>query len=537
MDRLPDAALARIFIELDAPAALSEVSSRLYDVSSDAIVRSRWLIARPALLRSWSAKACQNRPATAQSFRYNLPFPHCGPMAARQVSGPPASILDTRTTDYLLRLLVTGKNPHCLPEIPLALRQPLTRALWSHACQSLHQQVVTDILSHLLESLTPQQHDLDPQAFREALYAATAFHDASPRALSLLLTHPRQTGDLRQLGGDVLALACHVGSLAAVSKVVEDGYGWEITAEKAQEMLRIASGKGYWPIVLFVVGRAGFAEHHEGLVNTYRGLFVLMQGADKGVLEPVETILDGWRAVQAAESIATDTFRLRWTLAMEMAAERGHVQLMERLLVGRKDADGQLKVTVRMFALAIRNQEWDAAERVLVARAEDDAKSNAPEPSWETDIFTNGVTTPSVDRRAELLLRYCQIPTNRLAPQLGLDVVTTPASTWETAANRHRLSATSFLVEAGPTPLYLRSHVGEEALWAAFRAGHVEVARLIELSGARLGWMESSASDGVRTPRLPPISADTLAPLGSTLATFMPPPAAMALFSALGGTW
>ncbi|KAJ3115758.1 hypothetical protein HDU96_000091 [Phlyctochytrium bullatum] len=474
---------------------------------------------------------------------------------------------------------------------------------------------------------------LDEEGWREAFYAAITGHNETPallRALIALGGYGRRTSsaslgngkggssglvasansfstapalvtgrvihyDLKLVARDAPVLAAHLGRLGALKDMVEH-MKWSFADDSegtatpppavfgggsgcgSLEILRAAASNGHWPVVLYVVGLSGFSEHHEGLVYTYRGLYILGQCGEHKTFDSVTTVLDGWRAdeeawkkSEAAKGLTvgaadparnTRRFGNRWNVAMEMACEKGLTDLAVFLCGERKGEEvSSLGITARMFALAVGGKHWKTADAILAIRAADDSLSGKDSTTaiedGMKDILAGGVAKR--EEWPKLLRRYCVTPSHLLAPQLGLKISPISAidgvqltrdwenarsyptsvhgsserlyaDTWHLPTENHRALAVRFFLVEAPKPVSLAPKVAEELVWGAVSAGNVEAAYAIRDAGisVKLDWMESAFSSSANAPP----NKDTA---GASVA--MPPATAMVLLSALGGAW
>ncbi|KAI8832025.1 hypothetical protein BC829DRAFT_494332 [Chytridium lagenaria] len=399
------------------------------------------------------------------------------------------------------------------------------KAIWSTLCKGLQvgpilKQIVQDdsaAVTHTLSAdpsgaVTPRpiagfsdrkKHPilssaLDESSWREAVYMGITIHEESPMLLRCLIsrfsmkpstepTFDSTTPDIKKFAKDAPVLAGQLGRLGALKEMVE-GLSWDLDDDESDrtsgkgggcDVLKAAASAGHWPVVLYVVGQTGFSEHHEGLVYTYRGLYILCQCGEHRTFDAVMTVLDGWRADEAnshedlmgtvrksssdqidANIPNTRLFSMRWRVAMEMACEKGLSDLVTFLCEQRK-GNREIETlipTTRMFALALCNGHHHTANVVLCLRAADDlsktptsntlnqvtskpcqsnaidARNSILETTWDhKDILSGGVC--QYQEWTKLAIRYCVIAAEDLAPQLGLDVPATSSRTQRNLQN------------------------------------------------------------------------------------------------------
>ncbi|KAI8611334.1 hypothetical protein BC830DRAFT_666541 [Chytriomyces sp. MP71] len=151
---------------------------------------------------------------------------------------------------------------------------------------------------------------------------------------------------------------------------MEHPAGDSVLRESGLELLKTAAGNGHRDLVLYLVGRGSFSEHHDGLIKTYRGLHFLLEASEQNALDTVfSTVLEGWRSDDDQQ------FALRWRMACEMACEHNYQELVRRLLEARAPAekeDPQMRLKIRMFALALANGHTELAAKLLSWSAEEE---------------------------------------------------------------------------------------------------------------------------------------------------------------------
>ncbi|KAJ3068417.1 hypothetical protein HDU98_008404 [Podochytrium sp. JEL0797] len=294
-------------------------------------------------------------------------------------------------------------------------------------------------------------------------------------------------------------------------------------------MLRSAASNGHRDTVIYLVGRGGFNEHHDALVATYRGLHVLLESCEKGMLDAgFASVMEAWKHTAGEE----EAFPMRWRMACELACERNYMELVIKLLECRTKAQinaGDMKLKLRMLALAIQNEHTEMALSLLkmAGKEEMDPEQTAVEDGKLNMLAGIGCLPTPFSRYTLLLKRYCHITDSDLAPQIGLQVATALAG-----VRSHRLAAVQFLCNSNPAFIStLDPSDLKDDLWSASKLGHYETAKYIkETCGIQVDWMDTSSHSN-----LTDFSTTNLLTVNAS--DSIPPALAMALFETLGGTW
>ncbi|KAI8926056.1 hypothetical protein BC831DRAFT_247802 [Entophlyctis helioformis] len=243
--------------------------------------------------------------------------------------------------------------------------------------------------------------------------------------------------------------------------------------------------------------------------------------------------------------------RMYWTSLVEMACSKGMTELVRQLLDVSRDAEFRslnLRTTVKMLALAVDGNFADMADMLVDSITGDPmpvfegsdpsagfqarlmlqpsplgmsgvshaaAQSTAsmdPEASISRTgmALFSGLPSNAVERCEELLYRYCSLPNSALFVALFPFYQLSELPDWAEAIKVHRIDTISYLIESGTRRAATQGggssvfHIRDDCIWAAFQAGNVEIAQILQSAGGNVGWMEST---GVAAPQLSGIAA------------------------------
>ncbi|KAJ3024996.1 UNVERIFIED_CONTAM: hypothetical protein HDU68_007568 [Siphonaria sp. JEL0065] len=560
--RLTKPILSLIFSLVDSPAELAVSCTMFNGIGRNDLLRASWLRNHGQVLAAWAAQAAKTRasdgnlgPGTSTST---------SPIAASPAISTTANVFPARLlTEPVVALLLDTLSAK--PQDATAA--DLFRALWSLAAKNRYPDVMYGVvaegsLSRPASICSPrsrsvsapkqqQQHPatlqatvaptmssvflklFDNLAWKETLFAAVRASIVSPRFLdTVLLRYPQSVSAyIVEYFPEGAFLAASTGQLRALTLFADIPAGAKVIQERGLDMLRAAASNGHRDLVLYLVGRGGFSEHHDALVKTYRGLHVLLEASEKGLMESgFNNVMEGWK-----QSSEEDQFQMRWRMAFEVACERNYSELVKKLLESRTEkqlTDGELKIKLRMFALAIQNGHDQMGSTLLeLAAREDKDASLATIDAGKINMLAGIGSFASINQRNALLLkRYCHITDHDLAPQIGL-TATDIHNDWKQNVAAHRVAVVKYFCNSDPTFLpSLNKNELKDDLWSAFKLGHYDAAKYLkEASGIQVEWMDTASSwslTEVANNNLTVSATDSI-----------PPALAMALFETLGGTW
>jgi hypothetical protein len=542
--RVSDALFQLIFLYVDCPAELLRTCKKLHDISKSDVVRTLWLLGRPELLAKWSRERVSKRPNKEIEWIDNITTSTSfSTLLNNQQAAFPASLLNEDVCRLFVDAIESGGVTLVLAEADTIA---LTRSTWSIICKSLMTSLAYEIInSHdalspnvVRKTLNPNEElgfyeVFDEASWREAVYLAITAHDEDPQLLSALIMRPKLTGHLKNVASDAIILAARLNKVAAMKTLV-DNVGYDLS-KGATELMKVAAAYGNWGALLYVVGNCGFLDKHDELMSTYRGLYLLMQCAERGQLDSIDEILDTWRedSKVSATSEGMSLFAQRWTTAAEMACETGQKDLLLKLLQARKIEEKQqlgTRITSRMFALALSKDQNETADLIInQCLSEANGAPEKDDTPFTTNILAHlgsGVPAdlgPSA-HRYDLLKRYCIITTHDLARQIGFTTIAGTSKSWNSFVLSHRTQVIKYLIESKTYPLNLKHRFVQDSAWEAWGAQHFEVVKLLKDLGLNWDWMESATSNV------------DLNFATSSNATVVPDSITMMLFTALGGT-
>ncbi|KAI9335539.1 hypothetical protein BDR26DRAFT_1009286 [Obelidium mucronatum] len=536
--RLTKPILTLIFSFVDSPSELAVTCSTFNLISHNDLLRASWLRNHADILAAWAQQVISTRSqggdrcvATFPGRIITEPVLALAFDSLSSTIGTPASDILFKTlwslaaqrkySDVMYGVLAEGylSRPPSLPR-PNSIRQPATQDRPPIASASIS---------------SPFLQSFDNIAWRDALMVAVKTSTESPRFIDALLL--RFLDSINPFIPEATLLAASNGKLRPISLFSETVAGGKVIQERGLEMLRAAASNGHRDVVLYLVGRGGFSEHHDALVRTYRGLHILLEASEKGVLDSAfSSVMEGWKnTTNNGTSNEEDQLQMRWRMACEMACERNYLELVKKLLDARTPKqlqDGELKIKLRMIALAIQNGHNELGNTLLqiAAKEEADANSATIESGMSNMLAGLGSLATENERNGLLLRRYCHIPDHNLAPQIGLTVTDTH-NDWKQNVGYHRATIIRFLCNSNTSFLgSLDKSQLKDDLWSAFKLGHFEAAKYLkDATGIQVEWMDTASSWSlveVANNDLTVNASDSI-----------PPALAMALFETLGGSW
>ncbi|KAJ3333934.1 hypothetical protein HDU76_000969 [Blyttiomyces sp. JEL0837] len=572
--RFPQKVLHLIFAESHNPSVLLQTCTAFRKISKNDLVRASWLLKHPNVLSEWCWSRLLIRPKLDHDY-----LEHVEKVSTTTVPFP-ESLFNENVIALLLDSVATIASD-------VETVAAVTMAIWSSICLSQFSDLALTIFACSVSSNTPpgtastpthQQQDsrlsgmeepapldpvkarrvirsLDDDSWRETLYLAVASDEETPQLLRLLITDQSLCAKIQPFALEGLQLAARVGSLPAVQHLAKAHLGVDM-ASSGNNLILLAAAHGHWSVVLYIVGLTGFKEAQEGLLKTYRGLFILSKSAEQDVLDPVDGVLETWRAEEAADPETTDEtvkFSWRWSIAAEMAAEKGHRNLLMRLLDARTPEEiPKIKLTIRVLALAVANNHKDVGEYILSDAELFRTEEAKHYDDWKDDIL-NGLGNPAsrsafnvLVPRELLLLRYCVIKDEDLAGQLAL---APPASGknqefWKQQVAAHRCLIVRFLFTGNKRGVTISPLTAQDALWKSFKEGHMKLAEALRDLGVTIGWMENENIDDQQASEFKAWGSSNVTSTGgsavnSNLSMDLagPPAIARALFAGLGGSW
>jgi hypothetical protein len=121
--------------------------------------------------------------------------------------------------------------------------------------------------------------------------------------------------------------------------------GFQLTQTKHEELLRLATGNGHWDVVLFIVENLGIKTDQEEMFRLYKDLFNLRKLAQSGDISGILQLIVTWRddeekalAVSNGAPVSiSQSLAEKWKMAVEMAVEKGDMELIMTLLDCRLD--------------------------------------------------------------------------------------------------------------------------------------------------------------------------------------------------------
>ncbi|KAJ3122066.1 hypothetical protein HK100_012139 [Physocladia obscura] len=541
-DILPRKILCAIFAEVENPSELAVLSDIFLKIAKDPYTVTAWIRKHPTALTKWATSWAEARTTSRNNNKIN---PAGSNAAFGMQMAFPACALKEISIALLLDTTITKNSFLGEPES----RRNIIRALWALACFKNFVNVCVDALAAAAPALTAE---FDEISWKETLFAAVGASHEMLRFLNIVIL--RYPDSIDQFIPDACVFSAITGKLQALTILADRPSGAKTIQTRGLEMLRIAAGNGHRHLVLYLVGRGGFSEHHDQLIKTYRGLHVLLEAAEKRILDSklFDVVMESWlfdtdppeptptAASVNSNSGAQNQFALRWRMSCELACERNHLQLLQRLLDYRKakafvDSNivksGSLKIRLRMFALATANGNNELAGKLLeLAAREDTDVGLATIEAGQIDMLAGmGAFKTANERCALLLKRYCHIIDSDLAPQLGLTVNDDHA--WRSNVSTHRLAAVEYLCTSDVHFLESIEKIDlNDQMWSAFKLGYIEVAvYLKETCGILVEWMDTAS-----VWSLSEVASQNLTISPSDA---IPPAITMALFETLGGSW
>ncbi|KAJ3410303.1 hypothetical protein HDV05_003959 [Chytridiales sp. JEL 0842] len=542
VNRLTDPLVQLIFLYVDNPKELLRTCKKFHAISESDVVRTLWLIGRPELLADWTSKVVSTRPDSESTWAETLAN---GIEPSHIVSAPVHAFPGTLLTEEVCRLFVDAVESGAVTSVlgvPNTIA--LARSLWSNisscAMATLASEIVSscDITSAAAKKGPLREGEevelyrlLDETSWREAVYLAIAVFEEDPALLQGLIVRPKLTGNLKVIASDALLLAARLNKVGAMKALVET-IGFDIH-EKSAELLKISAAMGNNNTLLYVVGQCGFSDRHDELMNTYRGLYILMQNSERGKLDAIEGVLEGWREDSKPPTSSNELtlFDQRWRAAAEMASENGQTDILVRLLSARTPTELEhsgTQLTTRMFALAICKGHNDTAEAIL-QQSLLEKSDNIP---FTSRILAGLGSIPTDELgpkayRYHLLKRYCIISNEDLAMQTGA-VGAASTESIRQMVNVHRAKVINFLSTSTGYPLDLNSRFVVDAAWEAWNAQNIDAVKALKELGLQWNWMESAEQDSYTSYSVDPASQ-------GQNRMHLPDSITMMLFSALGG--
>ncbi|KAJ3084193.1 hypothetical protein HDU99_002731 [Rhizoclosmatium hyalinum] len=531
-NKLPKPILSLVFSFVESPSELVQTCSQMWTIGRNDVVRMAWLRHNAAIVDAWATRVSRVCGTTSGSSSSSSSDE--GGTKEEALARFPATLLSEAVValafDYYATMSI---NQQQQSNQKTASRSTLVlRALWAHSCARLYADVLFSVLSDAPLTVASRQNSLlnlsailDDASWRDTLLSAVQLSKENHRIMDQILK--KYLEQVTPYIVDASIIAASTGKLRALTLLSETPVGATAIQDRGNEMLRAAASNGHRDLVLYLVGRGGFSGHHDALVKTYRGLHILLEATEKNLLDSAfSSVIEGW--MQSGEE---DMYPMRWRMAGEMASERNYMDLIRKLLDARTPKqiqDGEMKLKLRNFALAIQNGYPIMGHEILelAAKEEVDASATTIEAGNENMFAGIGSLSSANDRVTLLLKRYCHITDKYLAPQIGL---TATDAKQNIAA--HRLACIKFICTHYPYFLNtLNKAELKEDLWSASKLGHFEAAKyLAETASIQMDWLDTA-------------STWSLAEVGNqnlviNASDSIPPALAMALFETLGGIW
>ncbi|KAJ1344730.1 hypothetical protein BSLG_000253 [Batrachochytrium salamandrivorans] len=314
--------------------------------------------------------------------------------------------------------------------------------------------------------------------------------------------------------------------------------------------------------------------------------------ADTGVTFPtfVSSEKDPCITISAG-SLLSQQFEMlseHWRALMEISCAKCHTNLVVELLKMAwmpELAAYQLEISPKMIALALEGEQYDITDALLDSITADDgtlqcgiidpctqAVNDTPRsPTAITSVVSAKTLSPDVsanraethllknlplgrsERRQELMFRYCSLPDSQLFLEIFPNCCLSELSNWIETVKVHRIDMITFLISSGfsgcsniittapkahNAEIDTSFRIREDCIWAAFQAGLVDIAQVLQSAGGDLGWMEAASLD---LPSLNSILEDAsslsppLSPYSNATLQQSIPASALAVFRAYGG--
>ncbi|KAH6603080.1 hypothetical protein BASA61_000494 [Batrachochytrium salamandrivorans] len=108
------------------------------------------------------------------------------------------------------------------------------------------------------------------------------------------------------------------------------------------------------------------------------------------------------------------------------------------------------------------------------------------------------------------MFRYCSLPDSQLFLEIFPNCCLSELSNWIETVKVHRIDMITFLISSGfsgcsniittapkahNAEIDTSFRIREDCIWAAFQAGLVDIAQVLQSAGGDLGWMEAASLD------------------------------------------
>ncbi|KAJ1330474.1 hypothetical protein BSLG_009392 [Batrachochytrium salamandrivorans] len=298
--------------------------------------------------------------------------------------------------------------------------------------------------------------------------------------------------------------------------------------------------------------------------------------------------IESWKlafAIQSTEENSDAVAQIIQSLTLRMMKCVASMQADTGMAWMPELAVYQLEISPKMIALALEGEQYDIADALLDSITADDgtpqcgiidpctqAVDDTPRSptvitsvvsakTLSSDVSANRAETHLLknlplgrsERRQELMFRYCSLPDSQLFLEIFPNCCLSELSNWIETVKVHRIDMITFLISSGfsgcsniittapkahNAEIDTSFRIREDCIWAAFQAGLVDIAQVLQSAGGDLGWMEAASLD---LPSLNSILEDAsslsppLSPYSNATLQQSIPASALAVFRAYGG--
>ena len=356
--------------------------------------------------------------------------------------------------------------------------------LWTHACtHSIHLQ---NIYTYIIDNRTEK---LPIEWVKPALYALIQYQESSETTAIKVLADI--IPDIVSVLPDLLVFAIRMGRVEIASLLVTE-YSYKLT-HSIISLLNHAYHNEYEDMIDFLLEYDNLSEEISEAVESWKTILSFSGIAMTKRKVAIDDMMDMLKSrMSGSTDVELKMYKLIWTDLVEIACAKGNLAIVTRFIEDFLQLEAfkrfELQITPKMISVAAESEFADVVNFVINA-----IPANIDDVKRTNVLFVKLPSSCDV-RREELLYRYCAITDLRL-----FSLVHPNRHPTELKGNPKEImkvdhiDTVSSIIRCG----YEYSQDGnfsirDSCIWAAFEAGNMEIAQVLQQLGANIEWMESS---------------------------------------------